>query len=76
MYFYSDGIYEALNSKTGLFGTRRLLSVLHQGRTLPLGESLAMLMKTVQLWSGTTRLHDDVSILALEIAFPDTKPIP
>lgn len=68
VYFYSDGITETLHPQTGeLFGEKRLVEVLQEGRGKSLGESLSLLLESVEQWSGASGPRDDVSALALEI---------
>jgi sigma-B regulation protein RsbU (phosphoserine phosphatase) len=68
---YSDGLTEARNADGEHFGTRRLLGALEQTCHLPLGESLNALLENVEGWRGNTR-HDDIAILAAEMAAPET----
>ena len=70
LYLYSDGIIEAKDARHQLFGTRGLADFLDEGRATPLGGTVTDLLGAVERWSGTDRLHDDVSILAVEVEAP------
>lgn len=68
IYFYSDGITEAMNASEEQFGVQRLLARLRELRAVPLKESLNGLMKSVEEWQCHDCLRDDVSVVALEWA--------
>ena len=70
LYLYSDGIIEAKDARQQLFGTRGLADFLDEGRATPLEGTVTDLLGAVERWSGTDRLHDDVSILAVEVEAP------
>jgi sigma-B regulation protein RsbU (phosphoserine phosphatase) len=67
LYFYSDGVPEALDSADTLFGNARLLETIAQGRSKPLQESVETLLAEVTRWIGDGRTLDDISILAIEM---------
>jgi len=70
LYFYSDGVVEAVNGEQKELGTDRLLNELigHGDRSVQ--ESLTEVVSLVEKWSETGRIEDDVSLLALEIEAP------
>ena len=70
LYLYSDGIIEAKDALEQAFGTRGLADFLDEGRATPLDGTVTDLLGAVERWSGTDRLDDDVSILALEVEAP------
>jgi sigma-B regulation protein RsbU (phosphoserine phosphatase) len=70
LYLYSDGVVEALNPAHKQFGEERFLNALEQARPLPLQDSLASLVGTIETWCGFVPPHDDISILAVEVAAP------
>ena len=72
LYFYSDGITEATTTNGEQFGYKRLIEVLGKNRDKPLLEGISSVVKYVEEWCNFTRLDDDLSILALEIAEPGT----
>jgi sigma-B regulation protein RsbU (phosphoserine phosphatase) len=67
LYLYSDGITEAENSNRVFFGTERMLQTLQKYAYLSLEESLDALMKEVESWTGSLKLKDDATLLAIEI---------
>jgi serine phosphatase RsbU (regulator of sigma subunit) len=67
LYLYSDGITEAENSNRVFFGTERMLQTLQKYAYLSLEESLDALMKEVESWTGSLKLKDDTTLLAIEI---------
>ena len=67
LYLYSDGLTEAVNLQGEGFGEDRLLRTIEESRSRPLQESLCYILDRVQEWSSSTRLEDDVSLLALEL---------
>ncbi len=67
LYLYSDGLTEAVNLQGEGFGEDRLLRTIEESRSRPLQESPCYILDRVQEWSSSTRLEDDVSLLALEL---------
>ena len=65
LYFYTDGVIEALDGAEQEFGYLRLVAEIDRLRTVPLREGLNHLADTVRDWSGG-QLRDDVSLLAVE----------
>jgi sigma-B regulation protein RsbU (phosphoserine phosphatase) len=72
IYFYSDGIPEALNDQDEQFGEEGLKKALEEGAHLPLKQSLTELAGRVIDWCGISGPRDDVSLLAIEIAKTST----
>jgi sigma-B regulation protein RsbU (phosphoserine phosphatase) len=66
LYFYSDGLIDAMNPDHTPFGKERLEDALDRHRHAPLRDSLAALWQDVVGWCGTCSLRDDISILAVE----------
>jgi PAS domain S-box-containing protein len=76
LYVYSDGVLEAANEDDCEFGAEQMRQEIQRGRDLSLKESVEALEATAKSWAGG-RLHDDLSILALEIAgAPDGEVVP
>ena len=48
------------------FGTDRLVAQLDQSRNQPLEQALNALLDRIDHWHGAARVHDDLSVLALE----------
>jgi sigma-B regulation protein RsbU (phosphoserine phosphatase) len=70
---YSEGLTEARNADGEHFGSRRLLSSLEEIAHVPLGEVLNALLENAEGWRGSSRRHEDIAILAAEIASPEAK---
>lgn len=62
LYFYTDGVIEALDRSEGEFGYERLLAALQRQRDRPLRVALDFVAGAVRDWSGGL-LRDDVSLL-------------
>ena len=65
LYFYTDGVIEALDAHEAEFGRPRLLEAIASRRSLPLRAGLEAVAADVRAWCGG-RLKDDVSLLAVE----------
>jgi len=65
LYFYTDGVVEALDASEQEFGSLRLMAEVDRLRDRPLREGLDHVANLVQDWSGD-HLRDDVSLLAIE----------
>jgi sigma-B regulation protein RsbU (phosphoserine phosphatase) len=63
---YSDGLPEAMDAADTPFGTDRLVAQLDATRDQSLDESLTALIDRIDHWHGGARVHDDLSVLALE----------
>jgi sigma-B regulation protein RsbU (phosphoserine phosphatase) len=67
LYLYTDGLLEAADQDGREFGATRLGEEIERHRSLPLEASVQALEATAKGWASG-QLHDDLSILALEIA--------
>jgi len=67
VYFYSDGIPEAVSAGNKPFGDGGLLASLERTRAAPLGDAVEGLVGDVTRWCGEVGPRDDVSVLAFEI---------
>jgi sigma-B regulation protein RsbU (phosphoserine phosphatase) len=65
LYFYTDGVIEALNASEQEFGYSRLMAEIDRLRDQPLATGLDVIADLVTDWSGG-HLADDVSLLAVE----------
>ena len=65
LYFYTDGVIEALDAAECDFGYARLLDEIVRHRDRPLREGLDLIAEAVRDWSGG-HVRDDVSLLAIE----------
>jgi sigma-B regulation protein RsbU (phosphoserine phosphatase) len=68
LYLYSDGLTDAQNPAQQRFGEARVVSALERARARSLGDSVTSLLTEVEAWCGPASPHDDISILAAEIA--------
>lgn len=69
IYFYTDGVTEALDASEVEFGPARLMAEIDRTRELPLGEGLERVADAVRNWSDGGP-GDDVSLLAIERVAP------
>jgi len=67
LYFRSDGVDEELNADEQQFGKDRLQKAIVEAQAATLEESVESLIGAVVAWRGDENLHDDVSVLAVEI---------
>jgi sigma-B regulation protein RsbU (phosphoserine phosphatase) len=67
IYFYSDGVPEAMNSNLDQFTDNRMLAKLSQSAAAPLADSVDELFTAVREWCVPHGPKDDVSILGCEI---------
>ena len=65
LYFYTDGVIEALDASEQEFGHARLIAEVDRLRDRPLRVGLDLIADLVRDWSGG-QLTDDVSLLAVE----------
>ena len=65
LYFYTDGVIEALDESEQEFGYERLIAEIDRQRGSPLRAGLDIIADLVRDWSGG-HLRDDVSLLAVE----------
>jgi phosphoserine phosphatase RsbU/P len=65
LYFYTDGVIEALDAAEQEFGSARLMAEIDRQRDRPLRVGLDLVANLVRDWSGG-QLQDDVSLLAVE----------
>jgi sigma-B regulation protein RsbU (phosphoserine phosphatase) len=65
LYFYTDGVIEALNGSEQEFGHTRLMTEIDRLRDQPLRQGLDVIADLVVDWAGG-QLRDDASLLAVE----------
>jgi sigma-B regulation protein RsbU (phosphoserine phosphatase) len=68
LYLYSDGLTDVMNERREHFGMDNLLRSIEVHRTLGIHENVTALMHDVEVWCGQAPPHDDISLLAFEIA--------
>jgi sigma-B regulation protein RsbU (phosphoserine phosphatase) len=77
LYLYSDGLPDAMNPAGERFGDARLLEAVCRGRAEPLREGIATLLSEITRWQSGENPHDDISVLAVEMAaVPEPGPSP
>ena len=64
--FFSDGLFEVLNSEREEAGLDRVVKWLKEGRTLGVNELVKLVAKNVHDWAANGIPGDDVSILMIE----------
>lgn len=67
LYLYSDGVVDAMDSRSERFGSHRLITTLREANNRPLRDSVTTLIGCVDAWRGDAELKDDLSVLALEV---------
>ena len=65
--FYTDGITEAMNEESDLFGEERLSRLLEEHAHLPSDEIQAQILGDVEAFVGGAEQHDDMTIVLLRI---------
>lgn len=68
LYLYSDGVTDAMNPAHERFADARLLDAVERGRAVPLGDAIDALLEEIDRWRAGEKVHDDISILAVECA--------
>ena len=64
---YTDGVLEAPDADNDLFGLPRLLSIAQQHVESPLGDLRTALLDALRAHTGGSLVHDDVTVLAMEV---------
>lgn len=67
IFFYSDGVPEAMDPELNEFGNERMIEVISSTQCEPLTDSVEVLRDSVAKWCGNAGPKDDVSILALQV---------
>jgi phosphoserine phosphatase RsbU/P len=70
LYFYTDGVSEALDAQEQEFGVERIKASFCESRAQSLAESLDRLMVSLRQWRWNDPFHDDVTMLAVEFDRP------
>jgi sigma-B regulation protein RsbU (phosphoserine phosphatase) len=71
VFFYSDGICEAMNARDEMFRPERVLEAVNHSRPLPLQAGVDALLQAAKEWCDGRDFKDDVSILAIQIEAVD-----
>ena len=75
VYFFSDGVTDALNAANQPFGLQRLCAAVRSALDQPLSKSLDYIITQVQAWTESKRFADDLSLLAFEMLDPSTRAV-
>ncbi len=75
--FYTDGITEAMNSESDLFGESRLSRIVAEHGHLDSGELRERILREIEAFVGTADQHDDMTMILLKIerAFAAVEPV-
>ena len=75
--FYTDGITEAMNSESDLFGESRLSRIVAEHGHLDSGELRERILREIEAFVGAADQHDDMTMILLKIerAFAAAEPV-
>ena len=75
---YTDGITEAMNTDSDLFGDGRLSRIVEEHGHLESGELRERILREIEAFVGTADQHDDMTMILLKIerAFPGRAALP
>jgi sigma-B regulation protein RsbU (phosphoserine phosphatase) len=71
---FTDGISEAMNEESDLYGEERLSELLAEHAHLPSDELRERVLGDVEAFVGGAEQHDDMTIVLLRIAEPPNRP--
>jgi len=66
MILYTDGVFEFVDSKGGIFGEKRFYELVKGLYRLPIGAVLDEIVLAIERFAQGARLQDDVSLLGIE----------
>jgi sigma-B regulation protein RsbU (phosphoserine phosphatase) len=66
--FYTDGVTEAMNQKSDMYGKERLQAVAEKSRALSAEKLAAAIEKDVRRFEPKSQQHDDITIIVVKIA--------
>ncbi len=64
--FYTDGVVEAMNAQSEIYGFDRFMESVSRHRGLGAREALAELIKDVDVFVGGVEQHDDLTIVVIK----------
>ncbi len=73
IFLYTDGVTEATNEQTELFGEERLKNVLNSGAFLTAEDVCTAVKKNVDGFVGNAPQFDDITMLSLKVGTPNTE---
>ncbi len=65
--FYTDGITEAMNTASDLFGEARLSRIIEEHSHLDSGELRERILREVEAFVGTADQHDDMTMILIKV---------
>lgn len=66
--FYTDGVTEAMNSRSDMYGKERLQAVAEKSRDLSADKMLDAIEKDVRRFEPKSTQHDDITIMVIKVA--------
>jgi sigma-B regulation protein RsbU (phosphoserine phosphatase) len=66
--FYTDGITEAMNARSDMYGKERLVAVCEASRHLDTARMVEAIEKDVRKFEPRSRQHDDMTVIVVKIA--------
>ncbi len=73
---FTDGVTEAMNEESDLFGEERLCRTLAEQIHLPSHELKQRVLEDVEAFAGGAEQHDDMTIVLLRVGDPPSLPAP
>ena len=67
VFFYTDGVIEAMNTRGDEYGENRLLATVATSSNGTPGEMMQRIMTDLDVFVGNTPQHDDVTCLLLKV---------
>jgi sigma-B regulation protein RsbU (phosphoserine phosphatase) len=65
--FYTDGITEAMNTESDLFGDSRLSRIVEEHGHLESGELRERIIREIEAFVGTADQHDDMTMILIKV---------
>ncbi|MGH9372365.1 MAG: PP2C family protein-serine/threonine phosphatase, partial [Vicinamibacterales bacterium] len=65
--FYTDGITEAMNAESDLFGESRLSRIVEEHGHLESGELRERILREIEAFVGSADQHDDMTMILMKI---------
>jgi sigma-B regulation protein RsbU (phosphoserine phosphatase) len=65
--FYTDGITEAMNNDSDLFGDARLSQIVEEHGHLDSGELRERILREIEAFVGTADQHDDMTMILIKV---------
>lgn len=65
--FYTDGVTEAMNTKSEMYGRQRLVTIAEHNQNLPAKDIAESIAKDIRKFEPQSRQHDDITLIAIKI---------